>query len=300
MYESADFSAYGDESGTFTERFQAIAMISGPEKALSILRNRLRGILADTQVNEVKFALLRTHLPIIRAAHRFIRCTVEDFASRKAARVDVLVWDTRDSRHAIQGRDDVANLERMYYKLFAHLARQWNRSEWSLYPDQNSQIHWNELLEILNKTGLTRQRSGMQLGLEIEQLQTFIQIGTIEPCDSVKEPLIQLADLFAGMARFTKEESDNCVQWLDSWGQKGQPQLPNFICDIVQDEATQTKQNRFQFIGEFKSICDKFRMGVSLRDKGYLCTFHPAYPINFWNYEPQYEYDRAPRRTNGA
>ena len=29
---------------------------------------------------------------------------------------DVLTWDTEDSRHKIKGRDDIANLQRMYYR----------------------------------------------------------------------------------------------------------------------------------------------------------------------------------------
>lgn len=204
-----DFAAYSDESGTFTRRFQSIALITSQESKLSELRNHLKNILSSKGVTEVKFELIRTHLPIIEAAHEFLYCIVSEFANRKKIRVDILTWDTQDSRHAIQGRNDIANLEHMYYKIFVHAARQWkNQGEWNFHPDENSQISWGELARILSTTPLAKHQNNMQLLFENEKIDQPIKVKCPEPLKSVQEPLIQLADLLAGMARFTKEEGE--------------------------------------------------------------------------------------------
>jgi|Deesub1362A_J573_1020465.scaffolds.fasta_scaffold00174_15 hypothetical protein len=291
------FSAYSDESGTFTERFQAIAVVTGQDIVLSQLTNHLKRILADKRIPEVKFALIRTHRPIIEAAQEFVQCFVKEFASKAKARVDVLVWDVQDSRHAVQGRDDAANLERMYYKVLTHAARRWNQAEWNFYPDENSQIRWHELAQVLDRTRLSGYQANSLLLLENERVGQLLQIRNTEPRNSVREPLIQLADLFAGMGCFTRREGENCVKWLDSRCNKDQLRFANFFCEEPTDETIKTKQNRFQLVGEFKVLCDQYGMGVSLREKRYLCTFNPTYPINFWNYEPQHELDQAPKRT---
>lgn len=297
--KSETFAAYSDESGIFNHRYQAIAVVSGRGMILTPLSAKLQSILSKNEINEVKFALIRTHRPIIEAARQFVQCVVKEFASRLMIRVDILVWDTQDSRHAIQGRNNIANLERMYYKVLTHAARQWNQAEWNFYPDKNSQIHWNEIADFLNRTRLAQHEANSLSLFANEQLDQSLEFGNVEPLDSLQEPLIQLADLLAGMARFIREEGKQCVQWLDSWGNKDQPALPNFLYgEDAADETIRTKQNRFQLVGEFNALCKRYRLGVSLREKKYLRTPDPTNPINFWNYEPQHEYDKAPIRIS--
>ena len=297
--KSEGFAAYSDESGTFTRRFQSIALVTGQINTLSEMRERLQDILTEKQVTEVKFELIRTHLPILEAAQEFLCCIVTEFANRNKTRVDILTWDMQDSRHAIPGRDDIANLERMYYKVFVHAARQWkNQEEWNFYPDESSQINWSELTRILNKTPLSKHQNNTQLLFENEEIDQPLKVKRTEPLKSVQEPLIQLADLLAGMARFTQEERGYCVSWLDTWGNKNQQQLPNFLCEEDLSEPIKTKQNRFWLVGEFNTLCKKYRMGVSLRTRKCLWTPDNTNPINFWNYETQHDYDQAPRRVN--
>ncbi len=91
------FAAYSDESGIFSHRYQTIAVVSGPETMLAQLRSNLQGILSQNQINEVKFALIRTHRPIIEAARAFSCCMVETLTSTTAVRADIVTWDTQDS-----------------------------------------------------------------------------------------------------------------------------------------------------------------------------------------------------------
>jgi hypothetical protein len=293
------FAAYSDESGIFSHRYQTIAVVSGPETRLAQLRSNLQGILSQNQINEVKFALIRTHRALIEAARAFSRCMVEISASMTAVRADIVTWDMQDSRHAIQGRNSLANLERMYYKVLTHAARQWNQVEWGFHPDTNSQVHWYEIAEVLNRTRLAKPVANAPLLFDSEHPDQFIEFTSVEPLDSLGEPLIQLADLLAGMARFMREEGHQCIQWLDSWGNRDQLALPHFLhAKCALDETIRTKQNRFLLIREFSAHCKRYRLGVSLRDRRCLWTPNPANAINFWNYEPQHDYDKAPKRMD--
>ena len=119
------------------------------------MQANLRTSLHDHKIKEVKFQEIGTHRPKIDAPLDFLGYAV-DFAGQGKIRIEILVWDIYDSRHAIQGRDDIANLERMYYRILVWAARQWNHAEWNFFPDQNSQINWGDIARYLNRTQLAR------------------------------------------------------------------------------------------------------------------------------------------------
>ena len=101
------FAGYSDESGTFHRRYQSIALISGQDTMLSELRKHLSSILDEHGLVEVKFNEVGSHRPKVKAASNFVQCATMKFASQKKARIDVLTWDTQDSRHTVQGRDNI-------------------------------------------------------------------------------------------------------------------------------------------------------------------------------------------------
>jgi hypothetical protein len=294
MKASEAFAAYSDESGTFHRRYQAIGVVSGPLAILLKLSQLLKDILDNHGISEVKFTEIGTHGPKVVAAREFIRCVLKGYASRGTLRIDVLLWDTHDSRCAVRSRDDVANLERMYHKVLTHAGRQWNQIEWNLHPDINSQIDWNKIAGFLSKTRLYRAKPNLLTLFEDEESVREFQFNKIEPKESSEEPLIQLADLFAGLVRFSREEGEQCVQWLDSCQARNQPALPGFKDEEEPDETTLTKLNRFKLVGEVDNLCKRRKMRGSLRTRNYLWTPDPTYPLNFWHYEPQHQYDKAP------
>ena len=108
------FEAYSDESGVPNQRYQAIGVVSGPDADLGELKESLQGCLDRAVPRELKFAGVRGDSRRSRCAGGFVELAVE-FVRARRIRVDVLVWDLQDSRHAIPGRDDIACLERMYY-----------------------------------------------------------------------------------------------------------------------------------------------------------------------------------------
>ena len=57
--------------------------------------------------------------------------------------------NTHDSRHTVQGRDDLANYERMFYHLLNNSMKKRPKSAtWHIRPDQRSGIDWKRLYMI--------------------------------------------------------------------------------------------------------------------------------------------------------
>lgn len=69
----------------------------------------------------------------------------------------MITWDTQDSRHTVPNRDDIKNLQIMYYNLLKNKMQHWgNRLNWEFYPDQLSQIDWPEFNSYLENTNLSK------------------------------------------------------------------------------------------------------------------------------------------------
>lgn len=282
------FAAYSDES--FHEQYQAIGVVSGKKILLSNLREKLQNILNDRNIKELKFTEIRTHSPKVKAAKKFIDLGIE-FGKKNIIRIDVLIWDLEDSRHSILDRDDPANWRYMYYKLLRCISEQWNQRNWEFYPDEQSEIEWYEIANYINRTIIPRRKPHFLtlFDQDIHRIN-FIRLKQLK---SHEEPLIQLADLFAGIACFSRKKSDEC--WVEYNKRKKQQSLFNKKTEI-EGKLSGTDLNRFKLIFRIYKICKKFNLSVSLRSKKYLWTPDPSYPINFWHYEPQHEKDKAPQK----
>jgi len=293
------FSAYSDESGIFTHRFQSIAVVSGKEDILEELGSKLQEEIDNRQILEVKFSeIIGYNSPIAKAARQFIKIAVKDFASNRKIRIDILTWDTLDSRHAVPGRDDFANLGRMYYHLLTHMAKQWDQIHWNFYPDNNPKVNWKETAKYLNITSLYRPNLQQPELVEVPKYEK-LQFGRIQQVDSIREPLVQLADLFAGIARFSNEDGRQCVQWLESrvsrWQLKFKYLYPK---NNIKDKDARKRVCLYQLIGKLYNLCGQYKLYVSLSEKECLWTRICTYPINFWSYEPQGSYDKAPIKND--
>jgi hypothetical protein len=284
---------FGDESGTFDRQYQSVSVVSGSSSVMLDLRGELKEALSREHVKEVKFQKVGTHAPLLNAAHAFLLLAVT-FAAVRSIRVDTVVWDTHDSRHAVQRRDDVANLERMYYRVVVCAARQWGAEGWSLRPDAGSQVNWAEMREVLRKTRMSRKSDAIPLWDDMGGGLKIV-VESIEPTDSESEALVQLADLMAGLARFSCEERNACVGWLANWGRRREGQM-GLDWDAGVDEETAARKNRFRLVGALHAACGKKKLGVSLSARQCLWTPRATNPINFWHYAPQGANDRAPTR----
>jgi len=135
------YEAYSDESGFHAERFQSLSVVSGERCALESLRKELSDILKAHSLSELKWEDVKGHKPKLQCANKFLKIAIK-YACEGKVRIDVLLWDVQDSRHAICGRNDIKNLGRMYYKILVHIARRWKCKKWSVFPDINSAINW--------------------------------------------------------------------------------------------------------------------------------------------------------------
>ena len=116
------FAGYSDASGSGADRFRSVAVVSGALQACLALSDRLQAIAAGETVRTVEWKFVTGDARVQRAAEQYVDVGVT-CAHQGEIRVDVLTWDTYDSRHAVPGRDDTENLARMYYHLKWSLRR---------------------------------------------------------------------------------------------------------------------------------------------------------------------------------
>ena len=286
---------YADESASADRRFESSAVVPGDEHHLGDLRAGIEA--AALRSGEAKFAGLTGDSRRSRDAASFVQRTIE-FAAGGRLRVDVIIWDNRDERHAIAGRDDAANFTRMAYHLIQKVCQRHCQSLWSFFPDRGAAADWMELAGYVENTPLhgprrTQPQTTQLLGAAGE----FIHIDRIEALDSGEERLVQVADLFAGMACFSRCEAPGCGDYLTDFrgGQAGQTALDLGV-GCRSDGLTRGERAKYDLVCHTYSCCKSRKLGVSLPSCGCLTTRDPSYPVNFWHYEPQHGGDRAPTR----
>jgi hypothetical protein len=288
--------AFADESHWNSGRFRSLALVTLRHADLPAFSYELQRLLEESKVKEFKWERLRD------ARYRFAALKLGTFAIEQAARqklrLDILMWDTEDSRHSIRGRDDVQNLGRMYYQLFKYVLRErWpDKSTWRLHPDEHTALDWPNVEEYLDRASM-RARPFADMFSEGKIKISFkveFKIAGICPLSSTEEPFIQVADLFAGLVAFSRESYAE----FEKWQRATNPQ-PKFEFEVGEEEAINSHSNkeRFVVIQELNTLCKTCRLGVSLRTHKGFRTRDPRNPVNFWWYEPQHIHDKAPTKA---
>jgi hypothetical protein len=285
--------AFADEKGYNEGRYRGIVLVSLAYQDLKNFRSDILRLMKGSNIKEFKWEKLSS------ARERFAALKLIDFAidktSRGSVRIDALTWDTEDSRHKIPKRDDIANLERMYYHLFKYvLCERWpDGSIWALYPDENTALKWNAVQDYLNyASSKTEIRSDLfTKGRFIVRLKKEFKIEIVSPCRSHEEPLVQLADLFAGLAVYSRTSYDRYAIWQGENSDQGALFKNEKFSNI---KLSKSDKERCLVLSEFNKKCKNKKFGVSLQTGKGLKTFDHSKPINFWWYEPQHEADKAP------
>jgi hypothetical protein len=269
--------AYADETSYNIGRFPAIALISLAQAQAAQINQDISLILKQANVVEFKWERLNS------AKSRFAALNLIDYTVKQAAdkvlRVDVLTWDMQDGRHRIPKIDKIANLQRMYYHLFRNVLRaRWpDEAVWQLRPDEHTAMAWDVVMDYLDGGSLSWEPSAK---LEL-RLKCDFQILEIQPAHSNLEPLVQLADLFAGLGSYSRA----CYGRYQTW-QKSP----------TASQLSHTDRERCRVITELDQRCKSRRLGVSLKTHRGLRTLNPIQPMNFWWYTPQHKTDIAPKR----
>jgi len=296
MYAKRAFThvVCSDESHSTQGRYRAIALVTGPVEHLRKLRDGLKPAIARSHLKEFKWAHLRkvSHLKCARemmeaAFHAGLGLVI---------RADVLTWDTEDPRHTVENRDDVANLGIMYFHLItAVLTKRWpDDCRWALVPDKNGSLNWDRLTEFLRKVG---SHTPVVLASQIwedpgESLKREFRIESLTPWSSDTEPVVQLADLLAGLGVFSRKHFSQYSGWLEA----SSKQARLFENDGPPPLDQESVKLKCEFLHDFHNACRARNLQVSLNSSRGLRTMRPTHKVNFWWYEAQHERDRAPQK----
>jgi hypothetical protein len=296
MVDDLTHIAYSDESYSTASRYRSIAAVTLEISRDHEISHLIRDLLRESNVSEFKWAKLK------QARYRFAALKMIDqvleFSIQSWVRVDVLIWDTHDSRHNIPGRDDVANLQRMYYHLLKNVLQcRWpTGSTWKLCPDENSALDWMTVQDFLDAAGLGFRVGGDLLDGGEFRLRLARDFGIQQICEmnSAETPLCQLADLFAGLGAYSHLAYEKYENWLRT--QSGQLAFGFGLGDEV--KLSNSDCERCKVIQHLDEQCKQHKLYVSLKSSGGFKTYDPTSPINFWFYEPQHPDDQAPLRED--
>lgn len=283
---------FSDESSSKSKRYNSVCALSIKSSVFDQLLNDLKEILDKYNITEIKFSETKTHKPKVECAREFILTAIK-YASDNKLRIDVIIWDMQDTRHSIQGRDDEENFKRMYFHLLRNVVERWKIFQCNFYPDEKSTFNYNEITTYLNSTIYPRKEPFIIKLFKEERINfNFLEV---IPQKSEQNPLIQLADLFAGFGCFSRENADAFKKWKLKRNNVNNYDLFE-DCNKVEENEREAIKNRFHIIELIKSECEKSGISISLDTNGYLKTFNPKEKINYWHYEPQGDYDKAPKR----
>ncbi len=284
------YDVFSDESRHTEGRFRCIAAISLPADNVVPLEIRLSKILELANLKELMWKELRGPKRL-NCASRFLDIILEQVLSAEL-RLDAVIWDTEDSRHTVENRDDIRNYERMFFHLHrALMCQRKDSAEWNLRPDEQVLIDWETLDSCLRSDGSWR--AGVAHPFLSDEFKVLTpRLLTFQQVKSEERPLCQAADLFAGMAPYTRDRAEFILDQLVV--HSGQA---NLFRKPIGQKPSKKDLGRFPLIKKLYDEGKQNSLGVSLASRGYLITKDPTQPINFWHYEPQHVYDKAPVRN---
>ena len=252
--------AFIDESSLTQGRFRSIGVVSAKQSEHYLIADDISTILSTSGISgEFKWQNLKQARERI-AAHKLIDYALER-GRQSQLRVDIVCWDTRDSRHNVHGIDHRQNAEDIsYFRLRNVLQSRWPGSEsWYLYPDQGSIIRWPNLYKRLRST-------------------CSVKLLGYKGIHSHEEPLCQLADLFAGLIRFGLEKPRVFERWRS--GQHASLSDSDRERSRVMDHLLMRSLDK--------------RLGLRFSSVRGLETYSKAGCVDFWLYTPKRADDKAP------
>jgi hypothetical protein len=249
MEPPATHAAYSDETRYNYGRVRGLGLLSLPISEVPVLSGEVRALLDSSGVAECKWERIRS------ARGRFAAAKLLTWATQAASagrlRVDVLTWDAEDGA----ALPHLARLRQQYARLVGEiLPRRWPvGSRFFVSPDEQAAMRWDALV------------SGMP------------HVAAIAPRRSEAEPLIQVADLFAGLGAFSRGSYTSYEAWLcyppaERASDQRHPHLPFSVSDRI----------RCALLDDFFTASKFGYLGISLRTHRGLRTYTAARPIAFW------------------
>lgn len=278
-----------DESGVDgSNRYQSVAFVSGPSSRIVEFNGYCREVLTRHGATELKWSEIATG-----EKNRASREIVERFFTCHDLRVLVLCWDTQDSRHSVEGRDDDENFHRMLYHGLRTNADWHGRKEWHWFPDERTSLDHATVQAFLNATAENKRAAKYpQL---VDYHRDNLRFGNVKQKCSKKVPVIGVADLFAGVVRDSVEHGASMLKALTASKDRDNPSI--FGDEYEIDLGKRREKARAEFGALIHALGAQGKHGISLRTHGKLTTPKNRGRFFFWHYEPQGEHDKAPTRS---
>jgi hypothetical protein len=258
-------AGFTDEAQYNFGRYRGLAMVSGPQDEVPRLRQEAHALLEESGITEWKWEKVRTARARF-ASSKLLRWAI-GAAELARLRVDTLTWDVEEDSRAGRGVPHIANLRRMYRALLEDVVpRRWGAdTTWKLYPDEQSAMPWERLV-----SGIT-------------------QVTGITSCHSHEYPLIQLADLFAGLAVYSRGSYDTYERWLTLPPDQRlrEPEECGASLSSASLHFSASDRVRCRLLDEFFTRCKQGYLGVSLRTRRGLFTADPYAPLAFRWWTPR-------------
>lgn len=237
-----------DETRYNVGRVRGLGMASAPTAKVARLEGELREMLAASGVAECKWEKVRSARAGFAAA-KLLRWAL-DRTQEGVLRVDTLTWEAESAAQRAAARPYRARLRHMYARLLGDiLPRRWPVAErFAVIPDEQGVLAWDAL------------------AAELPRVERIV------PGRSQDHPLIQLADLFAGLAAYSRDRYTTYDRWLVL--------PPNARATAGMSAADRV---RCKLLDDFFTECKYHRLGVSLRTNWGLRTYdETTAPLGFW------------------
>lgn len=284
-----EYIAFLDESYVTASRYRSISCCSLERRYVEQFSRGLGEIVRRHGLKEFKWTELKS-VRSLNCARALLAYFFEKL-SLYQLRLDILTWDTHDSRHDVIGRDDQANFERMFFHLLsASIKRRAIGASWRIKADQRNGVDWATIRDCLQAVGSRASSMHCIFDSDLEGLYGF-DIQSFETVESHQCAPVQLADLFAGVSGFSGENYAGYESWLRNL--HGQIDL---FDQPSGEQYSNRERYRFEFLRALDGGCKARSLGVSLNSLQMLRTFDGKKPLNFWLYQPQHEADKAPTR----
>lgn len=280
--------AFSDESYyTTNDEYGAIATLSTKADCKRKLEDEIKPLL-DQIPNEYKWVKFTNE-----NYYEVSKCIFNilfEYAVCGNLRIDVIIWETNDPRYPRNSTNTVEKLSVLYYlRLRDMMSRRWGRkTHWAIFVDEQHQVEWKKLDEYLDWGSMniySRTIFGKDFDTNwLRENSLKYSAESVQQVKSDKEPLVQIADIFAGMAAYSHNKGDKLVEWLKidapQTSNNGARQLAFKFLNKTNVSGRELWRNRF--IKYVQDKCKSKNYQVSINNKKGLHTFKPASPFNFF------------------
>ena len=275
-----DYYIFADESNFNKGQYRSVGAIVINERCLDVIDTQLKYILNQYNINNItsfKWAKIQSDNKF--NALKYFLIFLFPFLEKRLVTIHTLTWDTYDSRHDVEHRDDTENLSIMYYNLIKDITSKKLVCQESLkiYPDQNNSMDW-EYLQMLLRNNSTKYDYNNNYIIDSHEIY-------IKESSTEKHNLIQIADIFAGIARTSYEDYDDYEFY--------NPQQTRLV---PLKKISRRQKYRFEIYNIIKKWGEDHKYQISINSKRGFNSFNQYAPINFWFYTPQRFNDKAPTK----